>query len=65
MKATKRKRSDRAVRLSVSFKPADYADLEAIAREKSVSVAWVVRQAVSAYLSARAPLFRPTTEPNE
>ena len=62
--AAKRKKPDRAVRLSVSFKPADYAELATIAREKSVSVAWVVRQAVHAYLSDRAPLFRPKTESN-
>lgn len=64
MKAAKRKKPDRAVRLSVSIKPADYAELEAVAREKSVSVAWVIRQAVNAYLSARNPLFRPRTESN-
>ena len=35
----------------------DYADLKAIAKNKRVSLAWVVRDAVSDYLDARNPLF--------
>lgn len=45
------------MRLSVSVDAVDYADLKQIAAEKRVSVAWVVRDAVAAYLDARAPLF--------
>jgi hypothetical protein len=48
------------VRASVSFSANDYAELELIAAEKRVSVAWVVRDAVGQYLAARNPLFRPT-----
>lgn len=65
MTKAKRSNPDRAVRLSVSIKPADYAELEAVAREKSVSVAWVIRQAVNVYLSQRSPLFRPKPESHE
>lgn len=45
-------------RASVTF-PADlYAELERIAEEKRVSVAWVVRDAVEKYVEAQYPLFR-------
>jgi metal-responsive CopG/Arc/MetJ family transcriptional regulator len=45
-------------RASVTF-PADlYAELERIAEEKKVSVAWVVRDAVEKYVEAQYPLFR-------
>ena len=44
-------------RASVTF-PADvYAELERIAEEKKVSVAWVVRDAVEKYVEAQYPLF--------
>ena len=48
-----------AHRVSVSFDPADYEELRKIAAEKRVSVAWVVRDAVAAYIFRRGPLFRP------
>ena len=45
-------------RASVTF-PADiYSELEKIAIEHRVSVAWVVRDAVEKYVEARYPLFR-------
>jgi len=45
-------------RASVTF-PADiYTELERIAGEKKVSVAWVVRDAVEKYIEAQYPLFR-------
>lgn len=45
-------------RASVTF-PADlYAELERIAEERKVSVAWVVRDAVEKYVEAQYPLFR-------
>ena len=47
-----------ARRVSVSFDPADYDELIRIAAEKRVSVAWVVRDAVAAYIFRRGPLFR-------
>lgn len=49
-------------RASVTF-PADlYAELERIAGEKKVSVAWVVRDAVEKYIEAQYPLFRARPE---
>ncbi|MGD9689150.1 MAG: ribbon-helix-helix protein, CopG family [Phycisphaerales bacterium] len=45
------------IRASVSFDREDYAELERLAEEKRVSVAWVVRDAVSRYLGERTPLF--------
>lgn len=45
-------------RASVTF-PADlYTELERIAEENKVSVAWVVRDAVEKYVEAQYPLFR-------
>lgn len=46
-----------SVRVSVSLDPHDYAEIKGIAQEKRVSAAWVVREAVANYLSARTPLF--------
>lgn len=45
-------------RVSVSFDAADYEELRQIAAEKRVSLAWVVRDAVAAYIFRRGPLFR-------
>lgn len=50
--------SKEGTRASVTF-PADlYAELERIAEEKKVSVAWVVRDAAEKYVEAQYPLFR-------
>ncbi len=46
-------------RASVTFPGDLYAELERIAEEKKVSVAWVVRDAVEKYVEAQYPLFRP------
>jgi predicted DNA-binding ribbon-helix-helix protein len=49
-------------RASVTF-PADlYAELERIAGEKKVSVAWVVGDAVERYIEAQYSLFRSQPE---
>ena len=40
-----------SVRASISFPPDLYETLEEIAREKKVSLAWVVRDAVEKYLA--------------
>ncbi len=45
-------------RASVTFPANIYAELERIAGENKVSVAWVVRDAVEKYVEARYPLFR-------
>lgn len=49
---------DAVRRVSVSFDAADYEELRRIAAEKRVSLAWVVRDAVAAYIFRRGPLFR-------
>jgi len=47
-----------AVRATISF-PADiYQTLEDIARQKKVSLAWVVREASEQYIADRRPLFK-------
>ena len=46
------------VRATISF-PADiYQILEDIARQKKVSLAWVVREASEKYIADKWPLFR-------
>ena len=44
-------------RASVSFPPDLYETLEGIARQKKVSVAWVVREAAERYVADQWPLF--------
>jgi hypothetical protein len=44
-------------RASVTFPPEVYRTLENIAREKKVSLAWVVREAAEKYIADRWPLF--------
>ena len=53
-------RSTRQVRISISIPPDVYETIEKIAKEKKVSLAWVVREAVDSYLGERWPLFRET-----
>lgn len=48
-----------SVRATISFPPDRYATLEEIARQKKVSLAWVVREAVDNYIEAKWPLFTP------
>jgi len=43
-----------AVRASITFPPALYSTLEEIAREKKVSLAWVVRDASERYAAERS-----------
>jgi metal-responsive CopG/Arc/MetJ family transcriptional regulator len=43
-----------AVRASISFPPALYETLEDIAKEKKVSLAWVVRDAAEKYVADHA-----------
>ncbi|WP_199099894.1 ribbon-helix-helix protein, CopG family [Dyella sp. ASV21] len=46
-----------ATRASVTFPSDLYTEIERIAEEKKVSVAWVVRDAVEKYVEAQHPLF--------
>ncbi len=47
-----------AVRASISFPRELYQSLEEIARQKKVSLAWVVRDAAEQYVAAKWPLFK-------
>jgi predicted DNA-binding protein len=47
-----------AVRASISFPPELYETLEVIAKEKKVSLAWVVRDAAEKYITDKWPLFK-------
>ena len=51
-----------AVRASISFPPDVYDTLETIAKEKKVSLAWVVREAAEKYIADKWPLFNPVRE---
>jgi predicted DNA-binding protein len=46
------------VRATISFPPDIYETLEVIAKEKKVSLAWVVREAAEKYVADKWPLFR-------
>jgi metal-responsive CopG/Arc/MetJ family transcriptional regulator len=50
-KNQKRMKSAQALRASVSFPPELYHAIEAIAKQKKVSVAWVVRDAAERYVA--------------
>jgi len=43
-------RSKETARASISFNSEDYEQLERLATEKKVSLAWIVREAVSLYI---------------
>jgi Ribbon-helix-helix protein, copG family len=47
-----------SVRATISFPSDMYQTLEEIARQKKVSLAWVVREAVEQYLANKWPLFK-------
>jgi len=56
-----RVQSTAAVRASISF-PADiYETLDIIAKQKKVSLAWVVREAAEQYIGEKWPLFSQGT----
>ena len=46
------------IRATISFAPDVYETLGMIARDKKVSLAWVVREAVDIYLGEKWPLFK-------
>jgi metal-responsive CopG/Arc/MetJ family transcriptional regulator len=47
-----------SVRATISFPSDIYYTLEDIAREKKVSLAWIVREAAEQYIEGKWPLFR-------
>lgn len=47
-----------SIRATISFPSDIYQTLEDIAREKKVSLAWVVRDAAEQYIEAKWPLLR-------
>jgi predicted DNA-binding protein len=47
-----------SVRASISFPPDMYESLEIIAKQKKVSLAWVVREAMEQYIADKWPLFK-------
>jgi hypothetical protein len=49
--------SPASVRASISFSPGTYETLESIAKEKRVSLAWVVREATEKYIEDKWPRF--------
>ena len=49
--------STTGIRASVSFPREVYETLEKIAKEKKVSLAWVVRDATEKYIADKWPLF--------
>ena len=50
--------NQKSTRTTVSLPSEDYKELERIAVRNKVSIAWVIREAVSHYLAEQAPLFR-------
>jgi metal-responsive CopG/Arc/MetJ family transcriptional regulator len=50
--------SPASVRATISFPPDIYENLEVIAKQKKVSLAWVVREATEQYLAEKYPLFK-------
>ena len=57
-KKTVATRRSAQVRATISFPPDLYESLEDVARQKKVSLAWVVRDATEKYIADRWPLFR-------
>lgn len=51
-------KSDETIRASISFPRELYLMLEDIARQRKVSLAWVVRDAAEQYISDKWPLFK-------
>ena len=51
-------KAEAAPRASVTFPPDVYRTLAQIAKQKKVSVAWVVREAAEKYVADQWPLFK-------
>jgi predicted DNA-binding protein len=57
----RKKKSRNVVRASVSLQAEIYRTLEALARQKKVSTAWVLRDAAEKYVADQWPLLERTT----
>lgn len=55
-----KKEGQAKTRMSVSLPPALHLELERIARDKKVSLAWVVREAAEKYVADHWPLLTKT-----
>ena len=53
-------KSTSALRASISFPPDLYHTIEQLAKQKKVSVAWVIRDAAEKYIAEQWPLFEKT-----
>jgi len=51
----------RSARATVSIAPDTYQTIQAIAKQKKVSAAWVIRDAVDKYVAEQWPLLQRTT----
>lgn len=49
--------AEKSTRISVSFPRELYETIESLAKDKKVSVAWVVRDAAEKYVADQWPLF--------
>lgn len=61
-KKPSRSQPKETVRASISFNSEDYEELERLAAEKKVSLAWVVREAVSLYIQDDTQESQPPTK---
>lgn len=52
--------NSKSVRTSVTIASEDQHELERIAKQKKVSVAWVIREAIEQYLNKNSPLSSRT-----
>jgi hypothetical protein len=57
-KSMKTESATTSVRATITFPTELYETLEEIAKQKKVSLAWVVREAAEQYLTDKYPLFR-------
>jgi predicted DNA-binding protein len=53
----KARRAPKKPRVSISFPPEVYSELEKLAAARKVSLAWVVREAAEKYLADQWPLL--------
>jgi hypothetical protein len=56
--SAKTDKEKRTVRTTISVPKENLEELERLAKQKRVSVAWVIRDAIEHYLTKQSPLFR-------